>query len=723
MRRSPSQSFLRRATFIGRALGLCALLGAALLPRHAAAAIVQPASGTVITTSSVVVRWDAEPGAIAYFLGVGTSQAAVSAAPWGDLGRQALGLKTSAQVFDIPLNGAPVYFRVMVQTASGYRMIDASFSTRVGTQDRSAALLSPLPPTALKSGATLRWDAGYGASEYMLAISSTASGLAQSPWGDLFLYRGTATSVTVPRLPDDGKPLHVRVWSRLLDTWFFRDYQFTSDLAVAARLLSPAAGATLDLSSATFSWNNGSGATDYMLGVATRADKLTAAPWADLYFYTGKATTVTTPRVLPLDGRPLYVRLWSKLNGNWLSNDYTFASAAVQPASLVAPLVGAPLAKRAQRFAWTAATGPVSEYALAIATSRSVLESASKGDIFTWSGTDTSIVVPGLPLDGRELHVRLSSKINGEWFFRDTVFSSVLSTAPTDYAQECDERGWRRYATTISGTERQLYWRAPAGTWSKGTIVLLHGGGSSYQSWCGSMPGSYNMIAFTEAAVRQGFAVIALDSTSGLLRDAWDQGCGKRFDFASAPDNIDLPFIDAVIGNFLPAVRPAGSNTRVFMTGFSNGGFMTIRASSRFDDRIAAFAAAGAGDPYGTYMYCEATLTDRPEAPGAFVDNDTRLPVGVVDACVSGAYPEERTWESSGTSRKPPFKLLHHRDDDQVNLSCMEKAAAQLVLHGYPDAGSVVLDKPEQALDQRHVWQPEFNQPILDFFSGVPAAP
>lgn len=702
---------------------LCIAVLTALPVPHAAAGIVQPAQGAVISASSIVVRWNPEPDAIGYSIGVGTSLAAVSAAPWGDISKQSVGLMTSAQVFDIPLNGAPVYLRLMVQTASGYRMIDTSFATVVGTQDRTAALQSPLPPAKLKSNTVVRWDSGRGVSEYMLAVASNSSLLAQSPWGDHYLYRGTATSTTVPRLPDNGAPLHVRLWSRMLDTWFYRDYVFTSDLAVAARLLTPTVGTRVNQSSVSFSWNTGSGATDYMLGVATRPELLAAEPWADLYFYTGKATAVTTPRVLPLDGRSIHVRLWSKLNGNWLSADYAFASATARSAALTWPAAGQPLAKRAQRFTWSGALGPVTEYALAIASSKTILETEAKGDVFTYSGTDTSIVVPGIPLNGRDLHVRVSSKINGEWFYKDAVYRTVTSSSPPDYAQECEERGWRRYATQVNGLSRQLYWRAPVGAWSKGAIVLLHGGGSSYTSWCGSAPGSYNMIAFTEAAVRRGFAVIALDSTDGVLKDAWDQQCGKRFDFASSPANVDLPFFDSVISSFVPGLRPSGSNGRIFMTGFSNGGFMTVRAATHFDNKIAAFASAGAGDPYGTYMYCEATLTDRPQAPGIFVDNDTDRTIGAPQACVAGGYTDERAWESSGSVGKPPFKLLHHRYDDQVNISCMAKAADQLVSHGYADRGTVVLEKPEQPLEERHVWQPEFNASILDFFSEVAGAP
>ena len=683
------------------------------------AGIVQPAAGSVVGSSSIIVRWDAEPDAIGYSLGVGTSAAAVSAAPWGDIAKLSLGTNTSTQVFDIPLNGARVYLRLMVQTANGYRMHDASFAAQIGTQDRKAILQSPLPREILKSNTAMRWDAGHGVSEYMLAVASNPERLPQSPWGDLYVYRGTATSTTLPRLPDDGKPLYVRLWSRILESWFYSDHVFASDRAAAAGLISPEAGTRLGKSTATFNWTNGSGATEYMLGIATRPEILAAAPWSDLFFYRGSANSVTTGRVLPLDGRNVYVRLWSKVNGNWLSADYPFSSSAVSPATLTGPSDTQPLAKQAQRFSWTAASGPVAEYALTLASSPFVAGGKAKGDIFNYSGPETSVVVPGLPLNGRDIHVRISSKINGEWFFKDSVYRTIVSVSPPDYAQECGERGWRRSTPEVEGLSRKVYWRTPVGNWSKGAIVLLHGGGSSYESWCSSGPGSHHMVAFTEAAIRQGFALVAIDSTEGVVLDAWGRQCGKRFDFASASSNVDLPFVDRLITNLIPAVRPSGSNSRVFVAGLSSGGFMTIRAGSHFDDKIAAFAAVGAGDPYGTHMVCEPTISDRTRAPGTFIDNDTQRTIGVPDACVATNHPNERAWESSGRMNKPPFKLLHHLYDNTVNISCMRKAAEQLVLRGYLDQGTVALDKPKQPPEETHLWQAEFNQPILDFFSKV----
>ena len=86
---------------------------------------------------------------------------------------------------------------------------------------------------------------------------------------------------------------------------------------------------------------------------------------------------------------------------------------------------------------------------------------------------------------------------------------------------------------------------------------------------------------------------------------------------------------------------------------------------------------------------------------------------------MSSSYPNEKTWDTTDPVSKPPYMLAYHEDDGVVNNSCMQKLNAQLVSHGYPDAGALILTGGGLDPEDAHFWQPEYNQAILDFFNSV----
>jgi hypothetical protein len=99
-----------------------------------------------------------------------------------------------------------------------------------------------------------------------------------------------------------------------------------------------------------------------------------------------------------------------------------------------------------------------------------------------------------------------------------------------------------------------------------------------------------------------------------------------------------------------------------------------------------------------------------------FLDNETNQPIGAIDACVTAQYLRESTWETEHPINKPLFMQFHHRDDAGVNITCMEKAQELLVEHGYADRGTFLLGDGTNPSLEAHFWQPEYTQPILDFF-------
>ncbi|MEE9123703.1 MAG: hypothetical protein V3U14_04295, partial [candidate division NC10 bacterium] len=65
-----------------------------------------------LTTATATFQWNAGSGVDQYYLGVGTSQAAVDQAPYGDIFSQFTGTNPSQVVSGIPLTGNPVYVRL-----------------------------------------------------------------------------------------------------------------------------------------------------------------------------------------------------------------------------------------------------------------------------------------------------------------------------------------------------------------------------------------------------------------------------------------------------------------------------------------------------------------------------------------------------------------------------------------------------------------------------------
>lgn len=95
-----------------------------------------------------------------------------------------------------------------------------------------------------------------------------------------------------------------------------------------AEIISPPPGSTLSSSAVTFVWSAGSRVTQYSLWVGSTPGG------QDLYSASQGTNLSVTVSGLPTDGRTLYVRLWSFINGTWEGNDYTYTAAGSGGAEL-----------------------------------------------------------------------------------------------------------------------------------------------------------------------------------------------------------------------------------------------------------------------------------------------------------------------------------------------------------------------------------------------------
>ena len=423
------------------------------------AAILRPANGARLAGASQTFEWNAAPDATAYQVWVGTTPGA------SDLGFYPAGGTTETQITigGLPTDGRTLYVRLYSLIRGAYHFRD--FTYVAAAAPSAAAILSPAPGSTLAGAEqAFEWEAA-GATLYQLWIGSSPGTF------DIGYFPPAGTSATTLRvtgLPTDGRVLYVRLYSLIGGVYSFRDFTYTSATLVAAPaiLTSPASGATLGGASQTFEWTN-AGAALYQLWVGSSQGTY------DIGYFPAAGTTATTLTVsgLPVDGRTLHVRLYSLIGGVWQYVDATYvaATAAPSPAALVAPANGSRLGGASQLFQWNDAGAAL--YQLWIGSS----PGASDVGYFPAAGTTaTSVLVDGLPVDGRALYVRLYSAIGGSWYFTDTVHAAA-SAGP---------------ATMLSP--------APGSTLASASVTMqwTDSGAQLYQVWVGSSPGALDLGYF-----------------------------------------------------------------------------------------------------------------------------------------------------------------------------------------------------------------------------------
>jgi len=268
------------------------------------ATMSSPVPGSTLVGSTVTFAWTGAAGAEAYWLDVGTVFGQ------GNVFGANVGTVTSRSVSGIPTNGAPVYVRLWTNFEGVWQVNDYTY-TAVVAADLRAVLTSPSPGSTLPgSTLTFSWTGG-GVYPIWLDVGTIRG------QGNIFgANLGAAVRQTVSGIPQDGRPIYVRLWTQINGDWQVNDYTFTAGDGKAV-LLSPASSSGISSSTVAFSWSEVGG----------------SAHWLDVGTVPGQGNifganvgTVTTKTVsgIPVDGRPIYIRLWTLIAGTWRVNDYTF---------------------------------------------------------------------------------------------------------------------------------------------------------------------------------------------------------------------------------------------------------------------------------------------------------------------------------------------------------------------------------------------------------------
>ncbi len=316
--------------------------------------------------------------------------------------------------------------------------------------------------------------------------------------------------------------------------------------------------------------------------------------------------------------------------------------------------------------------------------------------------------------------MRLNHKLFTSILFLITLAVSPSHSSPLperakalyqSHERKCVEKGWTKQLVNVGSDQRKILFRIPQSN-VKGVIVLLHGGSGSYSNFCSNIWFGRPMTQFSELALREGFAVFSLDSGWNNFADTKGNLCGKRWNsfYNGNKPNRDINFIKEVVTNTIPSKLPEQVRKNIFMSGISNGGYMTILSSVYLSEWITAFAPVSAGSPFSTRIDCKRRFADRPTAPGRFFHKSGKM-INSNDACKDN-HIKLLPKRNSGIA----FKQFHHMGDSLVDLSCMKEAQYSLVKNGFKDSGAYIASDNGRKRLWKHFWLGRYNEGIISFF-------
>ncbi len=351
-----------------------------------------------------------------------------------------MGTNTSRLVTGIPTNSATVYVRLWTNlTGIGWEFTDYTYTAAAPPACVGAAMTSPAPgSTLLGTTVPFTWNAGTGNTHTGLYVGTTPGGF------NIFnASQGVTLSETVTGVPINGLPVYVRLWS-FCGGWTFVDYTYQTS-ARTARLISPANRSVLGGASQTFTWKAGTASTQYWLYVGNQRGL------SDIWNENQGVNLTRTVVGIPVDGRRVYVRLWSLLAGVWNYVDYEFTAAGTPRARLSSPAEGSVLSS-APTISWLAGTS-ATRYWVYLGTTQGASNLLNQN-----MGAALSVSPAGLPADRRAIYLRLWSLIGGSWVYNDYVLRAydggsvrARMTSPTPEPP------------ALTGTSATLHWSVGSG--------------------------------------------------------------------------------------------------------------------------------------------------------------------------------------------------------------------------------------------------------------------
>lgn len=382
------------------------------------AEMLTPVHNSTLNPGSVAFTWKAGNGASSYWLYVGSSQGASNYYNSGALTSSVLAKTVSGS--SLPTDGSTVYARLFSYVGNTWIYNDYFYtaSTGSGGGNTKAVMTTPTPSTTL-GGSTVNfvWSAGTGATAYWLYAGSSVGA---KNYHDSNVLGSGVLNRSVSGLPSSGGTVYVRLWTQLSGSWVYNDYTYTGyssggGSGTKAVMSSPVNGASLPGATASFTWNPGTNAQAYWLYAGSSAG-------ASNYHSSGNlASSVLSWPVtgLPTNGKPVYVRLYTKLNNVWSYNDYTYSTGK---AVMTSPVNSATINGTTATFTWSAAPGAPTAYWLYVGSTQGAKNYYDSGSL----GTGVlSRSVTTLPANNSTVYVRLFTQVASGWIYNDYSYQSA----------------------------------------------------------------------------------------------------------------------------------------------------------------------------------------------------------------------------------------------------------------------------------------------------------
>ena len=441
--------------------------------------MISPAPGSTLTSSTVTFQWKAGEGVSRYTMYLGRYPET------HDINALDAGLSTSATVTNIPTVGRKFYVTLYSYINGAYQPEVYDYNESISSKSIPATIISPVPGSIIMGKeAVFTWNPGEGVDGYSLYVGTTPGA------HDVAMVDAIYNTTARVKVPTLGAALYVTLYSLMSTTGTYqsRAYVYTQyGTPAPASMVSPAGGSKLTGSSATFTWDTGTGATAYTLYAGTTSGAHDVA-----FVNAGKSLSATLTKI-PTDGGQLFVRLYSFYGSSSLKDwrDYVYSEAGTPvAATMISPAPGTKLSGSSATFTWSPGGG-VTQYSLYVGTH------PGEHDVsYVNAGRKTSTTVSNLPRNGGTLFVTLWSNFGGT--FQSNAYTYVAAGTPVKAAMLSPTNG-----STLTGNSATF-------TWSAGTGV------TSYNLYVGSAPGTHD-LGFWNAGTNTSTTVSNIPTIGGTI--------------------------------------------------------------------------------------------------------------------------------------------------------------------------------------------------------------